>query len=371
MRRVRKPFSGHSGPLRTSSCQSCQAPRVPRPGPAHLAGQTPLGTNVDPLPADHPPPGRSGLSSPAPWTLSRPLLCKLTPPTNCRNLLILLDLRRVDRVDVMLVMRLWPSLAGPWPRCRRSPPVAKHPAVMASGLARPWAGLVLACPRLRPGSGPGPALPGRAALPPVRCHLDGNDAGARVRGWVWPDLARGLGEVASRSRVGPGCPRCWPGGAAGRGLDEFAGVSGRSPPGGVVRLVALVDVWTSWPWWWISGTPPPSSRLSRSRRCPAAPGGVHSPAAGVRAQSPALPGTRPGPAVRRRARPCRRRRSLAGGPPRGPGGRATRSASRRECPSPHPVRSGAPRNPHADRSRSPCVRPSVGLHGWMYVWYIY
>ena len=46
-----------------------------------LAGQTPLGTNVDPPPADPPPPGRSGLAFPASRTLSRPLLCKFTPPT--------------------------------------------------------------------------------------------------------------------------------------------------------------------------------------------------------------------------------------------------------------------------------------------------
>ena len=200
----------------------------------------------------------------------------------------------------MLVMRLWPSLAGPWPRCRRPPSVAKDTAVRGM----PWSGLW-------PGLGLSPA-PARPPCPPCRAAYGvflARRAYARVRGWSWPGLARGLGEVS--------------------------GVSGRSPPGGVVRPVARVEVWTSWPWWWISGTPPPASRPSRSRRCPAAPGGI---------QSPALPGPRPGPAVPRRARPCRRR-PLAGGPPRGPGGRVARSASRRECPSPHPVRSGAPRPP--------------------------
>ena len=162
----------------------------------------------------------------------------------------------------MLVMRLWPSLAGPWPRCRRSPPVAKASRrlghAMGMGL---WPGPAWLWPGL---PWPGPPCPAAWWVNLDQC------AGARVRGWSWPGLARGLGEVS--------------------------GVSGRSPPGGVVRLVARVDVWTSWPWWWISGTPPPASRPSRSRRCPAAPGGI---------QSPALPGPRPGPAVPRRARPCR------------------------------------------------------------------
>ena len=136
---------------------------------------------------------------------------------------------------------------------------------------------------------------------------------------VRPHQARGRTEAnihLTPGIPGPGSPggrsrSSWsvasvPGGRCSRLPALSPPLSGRPLPGGRVRLVARVDVWTSWPWWWISGTPPPASRPTRSRRCPAAPGGVHSPAAGVRAQSPALPGTRPGPAVRRRARPCRR-----------------------------------------------------------------
>ena len=234
----------------------------------------------------------------------------------------------------MLFMRLWPSLAGPWPRCRRSPPVAKLAAVWGT----PWAGLWPGPAWLWPGSGPA------SPSPPVRFRR-------RVQRARDATQARACG-----AGPGPVWPVAWA---------RFPASPGGRPPGGVVRLVARVDVWTSWPWWWISGTPPPASRPSRSRRCPAAPGGI---------QSPALPGPRPGPAVRRRARPCRPaasacRRSTSW--PWWTRGKV-RIPARMPKPAPGPERRSRP-PPHAARSRSSsiCICPSVGLHGWMDVWYIY
>ena len=94
---------------------------------------------------------------------------------------------------------------------------------------------------------------------------------------VRPHQARGRTEA--NIHLTPGIPG--PGSPGGRSRSSWSVAS--VPGGRCSRLPAL--------------SPPPASRPSRSRRCPAAPGGI---------QSPALPGPRPGPAVRRRARPCRR-----------------------------------------------------------------
>ena len=115
----------------------------------------------------------------------------------------------------MLVMRLWPSLAGPWPRCRRPPSVAKDTAVRGM----PWASGLLAWSW--PVSGPGPAWP---APCPVRCRLRGKSRAtcrrARAglvlaRSGPWPGRGfRRLREVAPWWRGPPRGP--------GRGLDVLA-----------------------------------------------------------------------------------------------------------------------------------------------------